>query len=333
MSEIVFASPGQSIDAALLASSGDSATLDERIAAIERLNPSINGKKFTLGQFTPYIIPGPNVNEQMCGADFGAIKAEYTALPLDAKKSLDDLGADESLTLLQAVQQFKIDHLPQYDVGSATADTNTYGSGIVGAQLSRSVGVVSHMRYIEKLLNQYQLASGIEKAKLKTQINAAYKSLNSNFGTVLNKYVARAGRGTVRSAQQAIKNAGMNKPTNITNSAKVRPLLNAARGFKYVSKGMIFLDVGFRAYNVIHSKNRGRTFTSELFGFVGSYAAGYIGGLYAVSLALGPLGWIIAIIVIGAAVVTLDYLGKTFGHYAYNAGSNLYSNSILTLNY
>ncbi len=59
-------------------------------------------KKITLGQFTPYIIPGPNDNEQMCGADFGVIRAGYTALPLEAKKSIDDLGADEAHSLLAA---------------------------------------------------------------------------------------------------------------------------------------------------------------------------------------------------------------------------------------
>ncbi len=179
-------------------------------------------KKITLGQFTPFIIPGPNDNEQMCGADFGA---------------------------------------------------------------------------------------------------------------VLNNYVARSGRGSVRSAQQAIKNANLNKPTNITNASKVQPLLNAARGFKHVSRGMIFLDIGFRTHNVTHSNTRGRTFTSELAGFGLSYYTGYAGGTIAVWLALGPLGWLIAILVIGAAVVTMDYFGKSLGNYAYDTGASLYSNSILNLNY
>ena len=327
MSEIVFVSPGQTIDATILAANSDTSTLDERIEAIERLNPSLNGKTITLGQFTPFIIPGPNDDEQMCGANFGSISAEYTALPLDAKKSIDDLGADEALTLLQAIQQFKIDHLPEYHIGDATADTNTYGAGVIGAQLSRSAGVINQMRYIEDLLNKYQLASGIEKTNLKTQIYSAYKSLNTNFGTVLNKYVARAGRGTVRSAQQAIKNAGMNKPTNITNASKVRPLLNASRGFKYVSKGMILLDVGFRVNNIIHSNNMGRTFTSELFGFGASMATAALAGGYAAVLALGPMGWIIALIVIGVAVVSMDYLGKKFGNSVYGLGATLYNDT------
>lgn len=333
MSEILFASPGQKIDAAMLAAGGDTATLDERIAAIERLNPSLNGKPITLGQFTPFIIPDTNVNEQMCGADFGAISAGYTALPLDAKKSIDDLGADESLILLQAIQQFKVDYLPEYRVGDATADTNTYAGGVVGAQLSRSAGVINQMRYIEDLLNKYQLASGIDKANLKTQIYSAYKSLNTNFGTVLNKYVARAGRGTVRSAQQALKNAGMNKPTNISNAAKVQPLLNAARGFRYVSKGFIALDIGFRINNVRHSNNMGRTFTSEAFGFGFSTMTGLVLGKIALMLALGPLGWVVALVVLGAAVVTADYLGKTLGNFVYGLGESLYDNTTMTLTY
>ncbi len=314
-------------------SGSDTRTMEERIAAIERLNPGLNGEKITLGQFTPFIIPGPNDNEQMCGADFGVIRAGYTALPLEAKKSIDDLGADEALTLLQAIQQFKIDHLPDYHAGDATADTNTYGGGVIGAQLSRSAGVINHMRYIEGLLNQYQMASGLEKANLKTQINAAYKSLNTNFGAVLNNYVARAGRGSVRSAQQAIKNANLNKPTNITNASKVQPLLNAARGFKHVSRGMIVLDIGFRAHNVSHSNNRGRTFTSELAGFGLSFLVGHAGGTYAVGLALGPLGWIIAILLIGVAVVAADYFGKYIGTLIYDGGSSLYSSPRLNLNY
>jgi len=81
------------------------------------LNPKLNGQPVTLGQFTPIFIPGPNDNTQLCGADFGSTRAGYTALPLEAKMSIEDLGADESLSLLQAIQQYKIDHLPQYNSG------------------------------------------------------------------------------------------------------------------------------------------------------------------------------------------------------------------------
>ncbi len=92
MSEILFASPGLMIDAAMLASDGDKFTMDERIAAIQRLNPSLNGKPVTLGQFAPYFIPGPTeTDNKMCGADFGVVRAAYTALPLGAKMSIDDL--------------------------------------------------------------------------------------------------------------------------------------------------------------------------------------------------------------------------------------------------
>ena len=333
MAEILFASPGQSIDAAMLASDGDARTMDERIAAIERLNPSLNGKTISVGQFTPYIIPGPNDDAQMCGADFGVIRAGYSALPLDAKMTIDDIGADETLTLLQAIEQFKIDHLSGYGLGDASADTNTDFGGMAGAKLSRSEGAINQMRYIEDLLSRYQLASGLEKANLKTQIYAAYKSLNTKFGTILNKYVARAGRGTVRSAQQALKNAGMNKAVNITNAAKVQPLLNYARGLKYVTRGVAVLDIGFRINNVINSNNRGRTFTSELFGLGFSYYTGVAGGFFAATLALGPLGWIIAIIAIGVAVVTMDYVGKTLGNLFFDAGASLYSSPMLTLTY
>ena len=88
---------------------------------------------------------------------------------------------------------------------------------------------------------------------------------------------------------------------------------------------------GFRINNVINSNNRARTFTSELFGFGVSYFAGYIGGSLAVALALGPLGWFIAIIVIGAAVVAADYAGKALGNLFYDAGA--YSSEMLTLTY
>ena len=94
---------------------------------------------------------------------------------------------------------------------------------------------------------------------------------------------------------------------------------------------------GFRINNVINSNNRGRTFTSELFGFGISYYTGVTGGFFAATLVLGPLGWIIAIIAIGVAVVTADYRGKHLGDYHYGKGaslySSLYSQPLLTLSY
>ena len=47
----------------------------------------------------------------------------------------------------------------------------------------------------------------------------------------------------MKSAQQALKNAGMNKAVNITNAAKVQPLLNYAKGLKYVTRGVALLDI------------------------------------------------------------------------------------------
>jgi len=93
--------------------------------------------------------------------------------------------------------------------------------------------------------------------------------LNTEFGTVLNKYVARAETGKtgqVLSHRQGMK-AALKGRTRITNSAQARPLLSAAKGFNYISKGLLALDIGFRVNNVVHSNTRGRTFTSELMGF------------------------------------------------------------------
>ena len=185
------------------------------------------------------------------------------------------------------------------------------------------------MRYIEGLLKEYQLAKGAQRVGLKASINSAYKALNSEFGTVLNKYVARAETGKigpVLSRRQGTK-AALKGRTRITNSAQVRPLLSAAKEFKYLSRGLLALDIGFRTNNVIHSNNRGRTFTSELMGFGGAYGAGYLGGTFAATLALGPLGWIIAIFVVGLVAVGTDYAGKMFGNFVYDVGDSLYNNS------
>jgi uncharacterized membrane protein len=127
--------------------------------------------------------------------------------------------------------------------------------------------------------------------------------------------------------------AALKGRTVITNSARARPLISAARGFNYVSKGLILLDVGFRANNILQSNDMGRTFTSELFGFGAAYYTGLAGGTLAATLALGPLGWIIAIIVIGATVVFADYVGKYVGSYLYGQGSSLYNGATMTLAY
>jgi hypothetical protein len=327
----LFASPGQTVDPATLTLDNDTRSLDERIAAIEKMNPTLNGKP--INEFTPIFIPGPNDDIQMCKGNFSSITAEYKALPLDAKQSIDDIGADEALTLLQAIQQFKYDYLPNYGLGDAAPDTNTFAGGIVGAQAARSVAVISQMKYIERLLKQYQTVKGTERAALKPLIKEAYKTLNEEFGTVLSKYIARSGsKGPLISARQGMKSA-LKGRTVITNSARARPLISAAKGFKYVSKGLVLLDIGFRINNVAHSNNMGLTMTSELFGFGASYYTAVIGGTLAASLALGPLGWIIAIIVIGATVVLADYIGKSVGSYLYNQGASIYNGATMTLAY
>ena len=64
-----------------------------------------------------------------------------------------------------------------------------------------------------------------------------------------------------------------------------------------------------------------------------SYYTGYAVASIAITLALGPLGWIIAIFIIGAAVVAMGYAGKSLGKLIYDAGDSLYSDTILPLTY
>lgn len=333
MAEILFVSPGPTINLADLQSKNDARSLDERIAAIERMNPSINGKSVNVSRFTPIIIPANENDEKMCTADFRSTKAAYTALPLDAKKSINDIGADEAFSLLQAIQQFKDDYLPEYEIIDTASDTNTFAGGLVGAQLARTASVVKQMKYIESLLLQYKVATGAQRAQLKPLIKATYKSLNNNFVTVLSKYIERSGKlGGLQSSRQGMK-AALKGRTTITNSVKAKALVRAASGFRYAQKGLVALDVGFRIHRVINSTNMGRTLTLEAFGFGAAYYTGSILGTLAVALTLGPLGWIIAIIVIGVAVVSADYIGKSFGNLVYDAGSSLYNNSTMRFAY
>jgi len=127
--------------------------------------------------------------------------------------------------------------------------------------------------------------------------------------------------------------AALKGRTSITNSAKARPLISAARGFRHVSRGLIALDIGFRVNNVLNSNNMGRTFASEAFGLGFSAITGFALGKIAVIIALGPMGWFLALVVLGIAVVSMDYMGKMIGNSIYDAGASFYNNTTMSLTY
>lgn len=229
--------------------------------------------------------------------------------------------------LLQAIHQLKQDLLPEYSFSEIGPDMNTFAGGAFTAKLARKEGLVQELNAIEELLKQYQHAKGTERVALKPVIKEAYKAVNHKFSAVLSRYISRGGtKGPVLSARGGMK-AALKGRTTITNSSRARPLLNAAKGLNYVTKGLVVLDLGFRVKNVYQSNNMGRTAVSEFFGLGASALTGYIGGAIAASLVLGPLGWLVAIVVVGATVVATDYLGKTFGNFVYDQSASLYQYS------
>ncbi|WLQ16125.1 hypothetical protein O5O45_09380 [Hahella aquimaris] len=242
--------------------------------------------------------------------EYQSLRTQLQCMPDAAFNGIAELGGNESIILIQAIMEF----LKDQDWYSHAGDLNTFGGAGLGATATRTEGFVKALNEIEVLLEQYGKAPNLQKAKLKTQINNAYKELNQRFGNIMQRYIGKASANHARhpaySSRRAMKLASRGRYMTLTGSTQGRQITSGLKALNYVGKGLVFLDLGLRARNIYLADNRYRQTMMEAAGFGASFYVGYIGGLYALSLALGPLGWIIAIIVIGAAAVSLDYMAK-----------------------
>jgi hypothetical protein len=318
MAELIFVKQSQSTDSEF---SQDGRSLEERLRAIEQMNPRIDGHEAT-GDLVPMLLAESETDEKMCKADFDAFKKQYARLEPMTKKGMDEIGASETLVLLEAIEQFKQENFPNYGAYEATADTNTFGGGALAVMGGRADTIIQQMRQIEVLLAQYASAPALDKGKLKSAIQAAYKNLHLKFGPILEKYVARAKAGhkvpALYSPRRAIKMASNGRLAPLTKGAKSSRLLTAARGLRWVTRGLVVLDAGIRMNNVYQSENRTRTLFAETLGWGASAGSALLGSSIAVSLALGPVGWIVVILLIGAVAVGADYFGKYLANSVYD---------------
>lgn len=332
MANIYFARQGENLESILGKSGDEKPSLEERIAAIETMNPHLNGKPVIGSSYTPILITEPGDNEKMCMADFGVARREYRKLSSDTKQSLEAIGHREAMTFLESAREFANDYALKDGIG----DINTFGGGAIGAVAAQGTGLLVEMQEVEAVLKEYGDAKGTEKAKLRPKVKLAYQRLHAKFGPVIEKYISRAGMGLKQNAiyninrGMAMVNKGRIAP--LTSGRKMQFFYNCADKLHVVSKGVFFLDIGLRVNNVRLADNRMRAGILEGIGWGLATTTAYVAGGIAVSLALGPIGWIIAIVLIGALAVGADYLGKYIGASMYDNIST-YNRDFTTLGF
>ena len=287
--------------------------MDERLALIERMNPRVG--KYTILSESDLLLTGGE-NACACKSDFEHFKSKYSLLPANTKRAIEELGMQEAFTVSEALGEFA----KRYDGMSALGDSNSLNGGFAAGIAARSDDIRTLMRQIEQTLTQYQNASFKDKPTLKAKAQALHAQLNQRFGTVIKPFVQRASHQhamhPASSFNRALKlSGGTHFP--LTSGVRALKFNNHVKSLGYVARGITVFDLGLRAYNIRSAQNKFEAFFSEAGGFTLSYGVTLALGSYALGLMLTPIGWVIAIILIGAVAVGMDYAGKSIGRAAY----------------
>ncbi len=284
-------------------------TSQQRIDYVMAFNEDL-GKGATVPQ-NNLILLNPDIRKhKSLNDEYQVLRKEFRSLPDSTFNGIAELGGDQTVIMLQAITDF----LNDQNWYSHAGDLNGFSGAAVGAVTDRTSKFVDTLRNIERLLEQYGKAPSLEKARVKAQVRQAYESLNQRFGNILGKYFARAkanyAHHPVFSPRRAMKLANQGRYMTLTGTARGMQIMSGMKALNYVGKGMIALDLGFRARNIYRADNHLRQTVIEAAGLGGSFVVGYIGGGVAIGLALGPVGWLIAIVLIGATAVVADYTGR-----------------------
>jgi len=301
-------------------------SFDERIRQIERMNPHVAG--FQVLAAGDVLMLGDEAGACICEGSFAAFQTRYKLLPVQTRQFFDQAGEQDGIITMEALGRLKDDidkTYAEYGALGFLGDANTFGQGVVVGISVRHDQLVDEMRRIDAVLREYAQAPKAAKPALKVRAKAMHQRLQQRFAVVIDARLAHA-----KGSYAAHPAYHFNRAHRLAGRGIQTPYLGGARGaeffryadkLKYVGRGLWVLDIGLRANNIYESQNRLRTGFGELGGFAMSGTVTLWGGALAMSLTLGPLGWIIAIIVIGAGAVIADHYGKSIGESIYDSNS------------
>lgn len=273
----------------------------------------------------PILLPG--AEPQMCmNPSIKSHLAQVAAAPLDQRQLLDEalgiVGGEQLAALAQM--------LADYGLYGAAGDTNTFGAASLGHAVSQASGFHNAVLKVDDALAAYAAAPTGRRHAAKQAVETAYRKLHADFRSELNHYVARQGRArTVRRHPLMNSTRGMNMARSgsrtlpLGTHPNLRPVQLLMQHGRVIGRGMIALDIGFRARNIWRVRRGGgnwhRTIAGEFGGLALSLAMGY-----AVGLLLGPFGLIIILLAVGATAVAFDHIGRSIGHTAYDSFASAY---------
>lgn len=302
MADVLFMKPGH------LNTIGLSST---EIDHLEKLNPHLTN--FPIIPHYDLALLAPLDNGLVCKPKFHSIRNKYRALPPEARKGMYEiLPHRNSGRILVAIDRL----IEEHRLKDRANLVNAFVGGGAAAVATRSDKLIASMEKVEAAVHDYANASGgPERLLAKQRVNAAYKEFHNKFGPMLRHYAEREGMQeihdrTIFKPNRAIKLVKRGLDSPLLSGPTGERILRVAKGIRWVAKGTVILDLGFRVDAVMNAANPQRQAFLESAGFgLSFYAVDAAAGI-AVLMGLGPLGWFIAIVTMAALAYGADVVGK-----------------------
>ncbi|WP_259504407.1 hypothetical protein [Shewanella baltica] len=271
-----------------------------------------------LGQYAPpnrlYVAPGQcTVNDPT--------SFDLQALPPETRKKIklmvDNYGEDITLAIAELFDGI--------DVSSVTSNAIGLTGAVQGYASNRSSLIMNSMNEIKVLMAEHHKKlknaagglSDVYAARAREEmIKMKVEGLNQRFSSEIRRFINKRKmlkRSPFVNPDRAANMARSSRNTtkfSVTSRAEFRKLVNMSRFVKVAGKGLIALDIGFRAYGVYddyrNSHDYKRRAVGELAGGVTSITVSMAGfyaiGTVAAGIALsGPI--LVFALAVGAAVV------------------------------
>lgn len=246
--------------------------------------------------------------EEVCRPKFDSFRHRYRALPDHTRQGTHEILANGGGHILVGVDKF----IEEHRLGERSSTVNAFVGGGAASVAKHSDELIKAMGKVEFAVRELADAkTGTDRALAKRRVKLAYAELNKKFGPMLKSYLHRSGPREivdrpVYRLNRAVKlvKKGVDGPLFSTDAGS--RILRVSRVVRFVSRGTVILDLGFRVENILNARNHQRQAAMETMGLAFSFEAVEIGSGIAVSMALGPVGWIIAICLLGVAAYETD---------------------------
>ena len=301
---------------------------------IDEANPSLPNSVQCTVPDEPILVPSPGHSlEPVEKSNYEIFKSAYRATPTDGRQLLKDVAENcEQFYEFLAISEWASETFANYTAISGAADFNT-GVGGMGAMLEmRGNTVTAHLSKIDELLRRYAAASANQKGQLKQQIKLEYEKLHGKFGKEISQFMVKvkpnAKQSPLISSNNAMKIAtgkgGGSRTMPLMGARETKNLMKVLGRAKNLGRGIVVLDLGFRANNVRSAPDalKSKTFFLESAGFAAStFGAATVAKALAPVILFHPILGLLLIVVLGAtAAISMDYLGKYLGDKVWDYG-------------